>query len=191
MMQTTPTTQRNAMDDWRDVPSTGNLLQVTPDGRVRRKSRPLVYSDGRKGILPAGTLRLTPQSTGYFSVSFSGKHLLVHRLVAEVFLPPPDAVFAKNTVNHKDGNKRNNVVSNLEWASYKENTAHARATGLNKQHGERTNLSKYTDQFIAAVRNVHAKYNPTYEELGAIFGLTGCHARQIVLRLTRSKDTAE
>lgn len=179
------------MDDWRDVPSTGNFLQVTSDGRVRRKARPLNYSDGRKGTLPPAMLRLTMQSPGYFTVSFSGKHLLVHRLVADAFLPAPEAIFAKNTVNHKDGNKLNNHVSNLEWASHKENTAHARQTGLNKQHGEKTNLSKYSDQFIAAVRNVHNKYQPTYAELGALFGLTGCHARQIVLLLTRAKETAE
>lgn len=179
------------MDDWRDVPSTGGLLQVSSDGRVRRKARPLVYSDGRKGTLPAADLRSTPQATGYLAVSFSGSKLLVHRLVAETFLPQPEVVFAKNTVNHKDGDKRNNAVHNLEWASYRQNNTHARDVGLNKQHGERTNLSKYSDQFIAAVRNVHAKYNPTYEELGALFGLTGCHARQIVLRLTRAKETSK
>lgn len=179
------------MDDWTDVKSTNGLLQVTSDGRARRKERPLIYKDGRKGVLPAADLRLTMLSHGYYSVSFSGKHLLVHRLVAETFLPPPDVMFAKSTVNHKDGNKTNNNVSNLEWASHKENMDHARRTGLNKQHGENTNLSKYTDQFIAAVRNVYQKYHPTYEELGAMFGLTGCHARQIVLRLTRRKETHE
>jgi len=179
------------MDDWRDVPSTGGFLQVSSDGRVRRKARPLIYSDGRKGMLPPADLRLTHQATGYLTVSFSGKHLLVHRLVAEVFLPQPEVVFAKNTVNHKDGNKHNNSADNLEWASYTRNNTHARQTGLNKQHGENTNLSKYSDKFINAVRNVHAKYNPTYAELGESFGLTGAHAREIVLRLTRARETAE
>jgi hypothetical protein len=177
------------MEIWKDVPSTGNLLQVSNLGNVRRKARPLVYKDGRQGTLPAADLRLTIQNTGYYSVSFSGKHLLVHRLVAEVFLPTPERIFAKQTVNHKNGVKTDNSPDNLEWATYRENAHHARATGLNNQHGEHTNLTKYSDQFIAAVRNVYTTYHPNWEQLGKLFGLTGCHARQIVLHQTRKKET--
>jgi hypothetical protein len=177
------------MEEWRDVESTGNLLQVTASGKVRRKSRPLIYKDGRSGVLPAADLKPTIQATGYVTASFSGKHLLIHRLVAEAFLPAPEQMFAKQTVNHKNGIKTDNRASNLEWATFAYNSEHARKEGLNKQHGENTNLSKYTDQFIAAVRNVHAAYSPNWEELGRMFGLTGCHARQIVLRLTRKTPT--
>ena len=178
------------MEEWRDVPSTNNLLQVSNLGRVKRKARPLIYRDGRSGILPAADLRLTVQATGYHSVSFSGKHLIVHRLVAEAFLPHPESQFAKQSINHKNGIKTDNRVENLEWASHKDNAAHARATGLNNQHGENTNLSKYSDKFIQAVRNVYETYTPNWEELGRMFGITGCHARQIVLKKTRAKLTA-
>ena len=51
---------------------------------------------------------------------------LVHRVVALAFLPNP---LGKIVVNHKDGNKLNNHVSNLEWATHSENSLHARATG--------------------------------------------------------------
>lgn len=58
----------------------------------------------------------------------------VHRLVAEAFLPNPKSL---PTVNHKDGNKQNNFVENLEWVSYTDNNLHALKTGLRTPQGVR------------------------------------------------------
>lgn len=55
----------------------------------------------------------------------------VHRLVARCFIPNP---YSKPYVNHKDGNKCNNHISNLEWCTAKENDIHARQIGLKSQN---------------------------------------------------------
>jgi hypothetical protein len=65
----------------------------------------------------------------YLGISIGGKSYMMHRLVAQVFL---NNIENKPVVNHKDGNKLNSNLSNLEWASYQENSAHAYDSGLNK-----------------------------------------------------------
>ena len=63
----------------------------------------------------------------------------VHRLIAETFIPNPDNL---RDVNHKDGNKLNNDISNLEWVSHSENVKHSYNNGLQNK-----------------VRNKHGIYN--------------------------------
>ena len=75
------------------------------------------------------TLNPRINSNGYAVVKLNGEQLLVHRLVALHFLPNP---YGHPQVNHKDGNKTNNHVSNLEWCSAEQNINHSLKTGLRK-----------------------------------------------------------
>lgn len=68
---------------------------------------------------------------GYKHVKIGNKLIYVHRLVATAFIPNPDN---KPQVNHKDGNKSNNNVNNLEWVTAKENSRHAVETGLYQKY---------------------------------------------------------
>lgn len=74
-------------------------------------------------------LRPRTNPNGYQIVTLDGKQLLVHRLVASHFLPNP---YNHPEVNHKDGDKSNNHVANLEWCSRDQNIQHALETGLRK-----------------------------------------------------------
>ena len=66
---------------------------------------------------------------------YKAKNVLLHRLVLSSFNPVKD--MGKLDVNHKDGNKLNNSLSNLEWCTRSENVKHAYATGLQKVAGNR------------------------------------------------------
>lgn len=176
-------------ETWKPTKRTNGLLEVSSLGRVRRVERALIYKDGRQGVLKAGLLKCAFNSDGYRVVGMGAKQFYVHRLVAEEFLPTPADQFAYQTINHKNGNKGDNSPENLEWATYASNNSHSRGSGLNKQHGENTNLSKYSDKFVSAIRNVHAKYSPSWKDLGVLFGISAVHARDIVLNLTRAKNS--
>lgn len=69
----------------------------------------------------------------YVKIHVGNKFYPLHRLVAEHFLPNPEEL---PQVNHIDGNRYNNSLYNLEWASSSDNVKHAYATGLKSNHGE-------------------------------------------------------
>ena len=86
---------------------------------------------------------------GYCVVNLYIKHkpkqFRVNRLVAEAFIPNPDNL---PQVNHKDGDKLNNNVENLEWCTAKYNTDHAIATGLRINSGETFHSSKLKEKDV-------------------------------------------
>lgn len=72
-------------------------------------------------------LKPIKNNNGYLYVNINGKIKSIHRLVAETFILNP---YSKPQVNHKDGNKLNNKLDNLEWVTARENTIHALNKGL-------------------------------------------------------------
>ncbi len=74
----------------------------------------------------------------------------IHRLVALAFISNPHR---RLEINHKDGNKLNNQVGNLEWCTRSENQQHAHDTGLiNVAKGEKSGMSKITDDQVREMR---------------------------------------
>ena len=97
---------------WQAYPNNRNYL-ISTLGRVR----------GRSGRI----LHPAKHRQGYLCLKVGRSHCLVHRLVAETFIPNPEH---KATVNHINGDKSDNGVVNLEWATQQENNQHAHRTGL-------------------------------------------------------------
>ena len=93
----------------------------------------LVYEDGRVKNTITGKFLKEMVVTVYkrYGLCVSGKkvNIFTHRLLATAFIPNPEN---KPQVNHKDGNKHNNLLDNLEWVTHKENTIHSFSIGLQK-----------------------------------------------------------
>lgn len=127
-------------------------LIVTRDGTIRRCLRA-----SRDGKLMSNTWSIVkPQlhkNTGrvYFNLTWRGvtKSVLVNRVVALRFLQNPHNL---PQVNHIDGNKQNNAVSNLEWASGSENERHAHRTGLKTGRGSANANAKLTAGDVREIR---------------------------------------
>lgn len=137
------------MEVYKEILFAKNYL-VSNFGNVKSKR----YNKPLKGFV---------NNSGYKRVqigSSKNKHF-IHRLVAETFLKKE---FGKEFVNHKDGNKLNNSVDNLEWVTRSENDLHAFRNDLRKSRkGENHHNSKLTLSQVEEIKNLLSKnYNCTY-----------------------------
>lgn len=110
------------------------------------------------------------------------KKYLVHRLVAQAFIPNPDN---KPEVNHLDGNKANAKLDNLEWATPSENQKHALATKLyvaTALKGEEAPSAKLTEEKVLKIRELYPTGKYSYRELGEMFGVSKKAVINVVLR---------
>jgi hypothetical protein len=148
----------SAQEDWRPISGYLGQYEVSNFGNVR--SAPKLVSHWRGGTrLRAGRILKGRVARGYLMVTLyngagESEQIAVHRLVASTFLANP---LQKKQVNHKDGNKKNNNVENLEWATPSENVTHAFRTGLRNSKGENcTNAALSTSDVIEIRRRLSA-----------------------------------
>lgn len=132
---------------WKDIKGYVGLYQISNLGRVKSLKR--ITVDGKtikERILKPGT-----DKPGYEFIILrknnKSHNLMIHRLVAEAFIENPNKY---SCVNHKDGNKLNNNVSNLEWCTYSYNLKHAILIGKVKNQCKITRkvTVKYDEKIV-------------------------------------------
>lgn len=156
---------------WKDIKDYEGIYQVSDQGEVRRK-----FKKGYRQLKPSSS-----QPSGYLSVCLhkdgKKKTKTIHRLVAETFLEQPSKEYE---VNHKDGNKLNNNLSNLEWVTQKANIDHANYVINHPCFGRKPRgvkcIDPETDEVIATFSSVSLaskKIGKTYARVGITFCCQG------------------
>ena len=145
----------NRTEQWKDIKGFEGYYQVSNKGHVRS----LNYNN-RKGNIH----NLRPgfnKSTGYLGVSLRKrdedgntviKQTTVHRLVAEAFVPNPNGL---EQVDHIDGNRTRNTVSNLRWTTRKKNNSRKSAKLLKSQNHS---ITSHSHQFVKASKDEEVRY---------------------------------
>lgn len=132
---------------------------ITNDGRV--------YSTRNDIYLKPSSYR------GYDRINIceeSKVSVSVHRMVASTFIPNPEN---KPCVNHKNGIKTDNNVTNLEWCTYAENNKHALDTGLNKlPEGEKHWNSKLNESNVIEIKRLLKESNLTHQQISEMFSVS-------------------
>jgi hypothetical protein len=151
---------------WRTVPGLGEL-KISSGGILRKKN-----DDGLYMYAP-----VQKSNNGYYYVSFKNKKYFIHRLLALAFIPNPEG---KPYINHKNGNKRDNRVDNIEWCTQQENTYHSVYTLNNTTNFGKKPVNVFKDGALVfeakTVRQAAAFVNGTHTRvIGVCRGLRNHH----------------
>lgn len=147
----------SGVEIWKDIPNCHGKYKASNMGRIA-------------SIKPSGfkILRQCSFRTGYLRVSIFGKSRLVHRLVAITFIDNPCNL---PCINHKDENKTNNMVVNLEWCD----------TKYNNSYGERLNKVRQANSVpIIAIKDGCEKEFPSLSECVKSLHLNQGHVCEVL-----------
>lgn len=155
---------------WKDIKGYEGYYQISSFGRVKSVERIVERKNNTKMKVKERILRQHIMKNGYCTVNIIKKTYkthLVHRLVAIAFINNEKCL---PQVNHIDGNKGNNNLSNLEWCTQKENSIHASKNGLlHSPKGEECHFSKRRKEDIMQIRSLYHSGEYTMKELAIMF----------------------
>lgn len=168
---------------WKDIDNFNGLYQVSDSGLVKSVCRHIENGSKSGMTLNEKVLKCSINNkNGYAYVTLrkDGKSFAfsVHRLVADAFLDNHDN---KKVVNHIDGNKLNNCVTNLEYVTYSENNQHAYDTGL-KSKGEDFYNAKLSYSDVIEIRKEYPSLN--LNQLSKKYNVSRGTIRDVVNNIT-------
>lgn len=171
-------------EEWRDIPGYEGMYQVSSFGRVKSLARTMPHKTHGTWNISERILKSfwsgqkDSQYLAVFLHSGRGhqKIFRVHRLVAEAFIP---RIEGKDVVNHKNCDRADNSVSNLEWVTPKENAQHAKAHGRLENVGwnKREVINVDTGERFESVKAAAAKYEVTQRAIYQAASLPNRHCR--------------
>jgi hypothetical protein len=142
------------IEEWKNIIGFDTQYEISNFGRVRSKNRYVNITEKKQRFYKSKILKQTTQRNGYKCI---GLHLnkyvkifLIHRLVADMFILNKEK---KTQINHIDGNKNNNNVSNLEWCTCSENNLHRTRT-LRYNICEAHHNAKLTQKQVDYIREI-------------------------------------
>lgn len=165
---------------WKPIKGYEGLYEVSNLGRVKSLS----FRNSR-GTFKRDLIMKSENCHGYKRLSLSTndvqKGFSVHRLVSQAFISNPDN---KTQINHKDYDKTNNHVENLEWCTAKENTRHAVAGGRKGDNrGEKHGQSELTEAQVKRIRLMkEITPNITQRVIANMFNVSQSQISHILLR---------
>lgn len=182
----------NAIDNeqWKDICDFEGLYQISNHGRVRNVTHTILQKNGRYRTIYSRIMTLHHGSNNDYKMIHLHKNneiftFLVHRLVASHFISPiPDNM----VINHKDGNKCNNHVNNLEIVTQQENIDHSMTTGLFHFSGEEHYRAKITNAQAEEIRKRYQVGGISQSKLGKLYGLTQNSVFKIIHNLTYKNE---
>lgn len=160
---------------WKPVFGFEKRFEISNYGRIRsingrcKGVKILKPNIGKKEGYFITNLRMTPYN----------RHVRIHTLVAEAFLVKPIGI--RMTVNHKDGNKLNNHIDNLEWIEGSENTKHAFRTGIVNFKGSKHHNAKLTESDVLVIRSLYPE--KTHKQIAAIYNMNRRQIGDIINRV--------
>lgn len=159
-------------EEWRDIPDWEGYYQVSNKGNVRSLDRWVPHGTSGKQFIPGKMMIPFIDEDGYYRFRFRKKgqkqqKYFGHRLVMMGFVGISDLV-----VNHKDGNRKNNNLNNLEYCTVRENVIHSFSVlGRQAPRGENSKSSKLKESEVKNIKIAIRDKTHKVKDLAELYGV--------------------